>query len=254
MVSRKSAREIKIMREAGRIVAKTHALIESLIEPGVTTAFLDKQAENFIRSHQAIPIFKGYRGFPSSICTSINEEIVHGIPSDRKLQEGDILSVDIGVCYQNYVGDAAKTFAIGKISKDAENLLRVCQECLKLGIEAAQAGNKVSDISRSVQTHAEANHYNVVREYTGHGVGLEMHEEPQVPNYIDNFWLKYDMTLKPGHCIAIEPMLNIGTYRTKTVRRLGWDVVLTRDNKLSAHFEHTIAVAPEGPVILTLPD
>ena len=170
------------------------------------------------------------------------------------MQEGDILSVDIGVRYQDYVGDAAKTFAIGKISKAAESLLRVCQECLQLGIEAAQVGNKVSDISRSVQTHAESNHYSVVREYTGHGVGLEMHEEPQVPNYIDSFWLKYDMTLKPGHCIAIEPMLNMGTYRTRTVRRQGWDVVLTRDNKWSAHFEHTIAVAPEGPVVLTLPD
>ena len=254
MVSCKSAREIKIMREAGKIVAKTLSLIESLLQPGVTTIHLDEESEKFILSNQAIPVFKGYRGFPASICTSINEEIVHGVPSDRKLCEGDILSVDIGVRYQGYVADAAKTFPVGKISKAAQNLLNVCQECLRLGIEAARIGNRISDISRAVQSHAESHNYSVVRDYTGHGVGLEMHEDPQVPNYVDKSWASYDLKLKNGYCLAIEPMVNIGTYRTKTARRRGWDVVLTRDNASSAHFEHTIAVEEKGPSILTLPD
>jgi methionyl aminopeptidase len=253
MISRKSPREIEIMQQAGSIVAETFELLSSLIEPGVTTGFLDQEAEKLIRSRNAIPSFKGYRGFPAAICASINEEIVHGIPGKRKLAEGDILSVDIGVLYQGYNGDAAKTFPVGKISKAMQKLLRTCEECLDKGIRAAIPGNKVSDIARAVQTHAEKNGYSVVREYTGHGIGTDLHEDPQIPNYVDSLWLPFDMTLKSGYCLAIEPMLNLGTYLTKTVRRQGWDVVITCDKKWSAHFEHTIAILEEGSVILTLP-
>lgn len=254
MVTCKSEREIKIMREAGKLVAQSLALVESMIKPGVTTALLDQEVEKYIRSKNAVPVFKGYRGFPSSICASVNEEVVHGVPSARQLQEGDILSVDIGVRYQGYVGDAAKTFPVGKISPASQKLLKTCEECLYLGIKASVKDNKVSDISRAIQIHAESNGYSVVREYTGHGVGSQMHEDPQIPNYVDSSWLAYDLKLKPGFCLAIEPMVNIGTYKTRTVRRQGWDVVLTKDNKWSAHFEHTIAVTENDPIILTLLD
>lgn len=252
MISLKSPREIRLMQQAGQIVADTFLLLKSLIAPGVTTEFLDREAEKFIRSKSAIPAFKGYRGFPSSICTSINEEIVHGIPSTRKLVQGDILSVDIGVLYQGYNGDAAKTFPVGKVSKAAEKLLKVCEECLDLGVKAATVGNKISNISQAIQQHAQHFGYEVVRDYTGHGIGTSIHEDPQIPNYIDANWLPFDLTLKSGYCLAIEPMLNLGTYRTKTVRRQGWDVVVTQDKKWSAHFEHSIAVLDTGPLILTL--
>lgn len=241
------------MQDAGSIAAEVLLLIESLIAPGVTTEKLDWEAEQFVRSKGAFPAFKGYRGFPASICASINEEIVHGIPSKRKLAEGDILSVDIGVRYQGYHGDAAKTFPVGKVSKAVENLLKVCQECLDLGIQAAQPGNKVSHIARSIQEHAEAAGYGVVRDYTGHGIGTAIHEDPQVPNYVDPGWLTFDLTLKSGYCLAIEPMVNLGTFLTRTVRRQGWDVVVTRDRKWSAHFEHSIVILEGGPCILTLP-
>ncbi|NUM34071.1 MAG: type I methionyl aminopeptidase [Candidatus Brocadiae bacterium] len=254
MLSLKSPREIKLMRQAGRITAKTLLLVQSLIQPGVTTKFLEEEAEKYIRSQKAIPAFKGYRGFPACICASINEEIVHGIPSKRKLCEGDIISVDIGVRYEGYIGDSAKTFAVGKVSKAAQNLLNVCEESLRLGIQAAKPGSRVSDIARAIQTYVEKNGYSVVRDYTGHGIGTEMHEDPQVPNYVGKDWLDFDMVLKSGHCIAIEPMVNMGTYRTKTIRREGWDVVLTKDNKWSAHFEHSVALSENGPIILTSPE
>ncbi len=254
MLTVKSLREIQIMRQAGRITAQALSLIQSLIKPGITTKFLEEEAEKYIRSKNAIPAFKGYRGFPASICASINEEIVHGIPSTRKLCEGDIVSIDIGVSYEGYIGDAAKTFSVGKISKASQNLLSVCEEALRLGIQAAKPGHRVSDISAAIQTYVEKNGYSVVRDYTGHGIGTEMHEDPQVPNYVGKDWLDYDIVLKPGHCIAIEPMINMGTYRTKIVRREGWDVVLTKDNKWSAHFEHSIALSENGPIILTSPE
>lgn len=254
MITIKSKREINIMRKAGSIVAKTHALIKSLIEPGIAIELLDKEAEKFILKNDAIPLFKGYRGFPSTICASLNEEIVHGIPDKRKLKEGDILSVDIGVKYKGYVGDAANTFAVGKISAEAEQLLKICEESLYLGIEAAQPGNKTSDISKAVQQHAEKYGYGIVRDYTGHGIGTELHEDPQIPNFYDSTWGDSDVRLKKGYCIAIEPMLNIGTHKTKTVRRKGWDVVLTKDNSLSAHFEHSVAILEDGPLILTRAD
>jgi methionyl aminopeptidase len=253
MVKCKSDREIKIMRDAGKIVGQTLALMESLIKPGVTTLFLNQEAEKFIISQNGIPIFKGYHGFPASICASINEEIVHGVPSHRVLEEGDIISIDVGVKYQGYIGDAARTFPVGKISPAVTSLLKTCEECLSLGIQAACLNNKLSNIAKAVQTHAESHGYSVVREYSGHGVGMELHEEPQVPNYVDSSWIGYDITLKSGYCLAIEPMINLGTYKTKSVRRQNWDVVLTKDNKWSAHFEHSIAITDNGPLILTLP-
>lgn len=251
MLSRKSIREIKLMQEAGQIVAKTLRFLQGMLAPGITTAYLDEQAEKFILAQGATPAFKGYRGFPASICASINEEIVHGLPSTKTLREGDIFKIDIGVRWQGYIGDAAHTYPIGKISKAAQNLLKTCEECLHLGIQAAQPDKKVSDISRAVQQHAEKNGYSVVREYTGHGVGTSIHEDPQVPNFVDKNWQSFDLLLKPGYCLAIEPMVNIGTYHTKTIRRQGWDVVVTRDRKLSAHFEHSIAILENGPIILT---
>jgi methionyl aminopeptidase len=251
MVSRKSLREIKLMQEAGQIVAKTLHFLEPMIVPGTTTQFLDEQAEKFLHSCGASPAFKGYRGFPASICASLNEEVVHGVPSKRKLCEGDIFKVDIGVSWQGYVGDAAKTFAVGQISKAAQNLMKVCEECLALGIQAAKVGNKISDIARAIQTYAEKNSYNVVRDYSGHGVGTEIHEDPQVPNYVEESWLSCDLILKPGYCLAIEPMVNMGSFHTKTVRRQGWDVVVTKDKRWSAHFEHSIAILEDGPIILT---
>lgn len=254
MVNQKSMREIKILRDAGRIAAQTLALVGSLIQPGLRTLVLDQEAEKFIRSKQATPEFKGYRGFPATICISINEEVVHGIPSSRQIREGDIVSVDVGVRYQGYIGDCAQTFPVGKISKSAENLINVCKTALQLGIAQAKPGNKLSDIARAVQNYTEINGYNVVRDYTGHGIGQELHEDPQVPNYVDDSWLANDIVLKTGYCIAIEPMVNIGTYLVKTVRRQGWDVVLTKDAKWSAHFEHSIAILEQGPKILTLPD
>lgn len=253
MISLKSPREIELMKQSGCIVADTLAVLESLVKPGVTTGFLNQEAEKFIRGRGGIPSFKGYRGFPAAICASVNEEIVHGIPGARKLCEGDILSVDIGVLYQGYHGDAARTFPVGKVSAASQKLLRVCEECLERGIQAALPGNRVSDIARAIQTHAEKNGYSVVRDYTGHGIGTEIHEDPQVPNYVDEIWTPFDLTLKPGCCIAIEPMLNLGTYLTKTVRRQGWDVVITRDRKWSAHFEHSVAVLDTGCVVLTKP-
>lgn len=262
MITRKSAREIAIMQKAGQLVANTLQYIKSLVQPGVTTKFLDQEAENFIKKGGGESLFKGYRGFPATICASVNEEIVHGVPDERQLKEGDIVSVDIGVRYQGYVGDSAQTFPVGAISAEAEKLLAVCQECLKLGIAAATAGNKISDIARAIQEHAEKYNYGIVREYTGHGIGTDMHEEPQVPNYVDPSWLQSDAKLKPGYCIAIEPMLNIGTHKTKTIRKQGlwdkdtaynWEVVITKDRKLSAHFEHSIAILEQETLILTLP-
>lgn len=251
MITRKSPREIQIMKKSGRIVAQVHALMKSLIEPGIPMKILDEEAEKFIRKNDALPLFKGYNGFPNTICASLNDEIVHGIPDNRKLKEGDVLSVDIGVKYKGYVGDSAWTYPVGNISEKAALLLKVCEESLYFGIEYAKAGNKVSAISKAVQEHAEKYNYGIVRDYTGHGIGTDLHEDPQIPNYVDNSWLSQDVRLKKGYCIAIEPMLNMGTHLTKVECRDGWEVVLTKDNKLSAHFEHSVAILEDGPYILT---
>ena len=237
------------MREAGRIVATTLQELEDKIRPGVTTAELDAIAERTAHALGAIPVFKGYHGFPASLCASINDEVVHGIPNPaRILKEGDIVSLDFGVIYQGFVGDSAATFGVGKISPEAEKLLRVTKESLYAGIGQARAGNRLSDVSHAVQAYAERHGFSVVRQYVGHGVGRKMHEEPQVPNFGP---AHQGPILRRGMTFAIEPMLNVGTEETR-VRPDNWTVV-TQDGGLSAHFEHTIAVTDGEPEILTLP-
>jgi methionyl aminopeptidase len=245
----KSPREIAIMREAGRIVALTLLELEDKIRPGLTTADLDAIAERTAYALGAIPAFKGYQGYPASLCVSINDEVVHGIPNPaRVLREGDIVSLDFGVIYRDFVGDAAITVGVGTISPLAEKLLRVTREALEAGIQQARAGNHLSDISHAVQAYAEQNGFSVVRQYVGHGVGRRMHEEPQVPNFGPPH---RGPLLRPGMTLAIEPMLNTGTAETE-VRPDNWTVV-TKDGGLSAHFEHTVAITANGPEILTLP-
>ncbi len=250
MITIKSLREIDTMAAAGRIVAETLALVARHTKPGVSTAELDRIAEEYIRSHPgARPSFKGLYDFPATLCTSINQEVVHGIPSSKRvLQEGDVLSVDVGVWLDGLHADSAATFPVGKIDPDTERLLRVTQEALAAGIAAARAGNHVGDIGHAVQTVAEGAGYAVVRELVGHGIGSSFHEEPQVPNYGKP---KRGPRLVPGMTIAIEPMLNVGTPDVRTLADK-WTVV-TADGSLSAHFEHTVAVGENGaaPRILT---
>lgn len=235
------------MREAGLIVA--HALVElrARVKPGVTTLDLNNFAHDFITKRNAVPAFKGYRGFPGSICTSVNDEVVHGIPSfKRVLKEGDILSMDVGAIYQGYVGDAAATMPVGTVSESTQRLLQATEGALWAGIAMARKGNYLEDLSAAVQDYAESRGYAVVREYVGHGVGRSMHEDPQIPNYRQG---KKGPQLKPGMTLAIEPMINQGTWETRTLRDK-WTVV-TKDGKLSAHFEHTVLVTDGEPEILT---
>jgi methionyl aminopeptidase len=246
----KSPREISKMRRAGRVVAGTLALMQEMAAPGVSTAELDRAAEQFIEKHDATPSFKGYRGFPATICASLNEEIVHGIPGRRQLAEGDLLKVDCGAIVDGYHADSAVTIAVGEVSEEARRLMQVTRASLQAGISAVQAGARVSDVSRAVQSTAEAAGYTVVTEYTGHGIGRALHEDPKVPNYVPRGRWMSNPKLEPGCTLAIEPMVNVGTSRTR-VEKNRWTVV-TRDGKLSAHFEHTVAVQEHGPVILTL--
>ncbi len=246
MVILKSAREIQLMREAGRIVALALLAVEKAVEPGVTTGELDEIARKAILKEGAVPAFKGLYGFPGNICLSVNSEVVHGIPGKRKLKEGDIVSADIGSLINGYNGDAAKTFPVGKISDEAANLLKITEESLYKGIEGAVAGNRLGAISSAIQMHAEAAGFGVVRDYVGHGIGRKMHEEPQIPNHGP---IEQGPVLKVGMVLAIEPMINLGTYKVKTLPD-NWTVV-TLDGKLSAHFEHTVAITEEGPEILT---
>jgi len=248
MIILKSEAELKIMREAGRIVAETHRLLAKAIRPGVTTKELDEMAEDYIRRRGAIPSFKGYNGFPASICASVNDELVHGIPSDRKLKEGDIISIDIGAQLDGYHGDSAWTYAVGDISDEAKRLLRVTEESLYKGIAQVRPGARLSDVSHAIQTHVEAAGFSVVREYVGHGIGQSLHEEPQIPNYGPP---GRGPRLKPGMVLAIEPMVNAGQRYVRT-REDNWTVV-TADGSLCAHFEHTVAVTDSGYEILTLP-
>ncbi|MBM4054062.1 MAG: type I methionyl aminopeptidase [Planctomycetes bacterium] len=250
MIVRKSPREIEIMRDAGKITADALRLAKELAKKDVTTDFLNEEIEKFIISHDGIPVFKGYRGFPKSICTSINEEVVHGIPSQRKLAEGDILSIDVGVRYRKYVTDAALTMPIGNISDDAKRLLEVCEKSLHLAIGVIKSNEKLSLISRTIQEFVEKHGYSVVRNYTGHGIGRSMHEDPQVPNFVSKSLLEADEILMSGMTIAIEPMICMGKPDTK-VRDDKW-VVVTKDGKLSAHFEHTVVITENGAEILTL--
>ena len=252
MITIKSPREIETMAAAGRVVAATLALVQRQVRPGVSTVELDRLAEGFIRSHPgARPSFKGLYDFPATLCTSINQEVVHGIPSShRVLKAGDLLSVDVGVWLEGLHADSAATFPVGKVGPDAERLLRVTQEALAAGVDQARAGNHVGDIGHAVQQVAEAAGYSVVRELVGHGIGASFHEEPQVPNYGKP---RRGPRLVPGMTIAIEPMVNVGGPEIRTLDDK-WTVV-TQDGSLSAHFEHTVAVLADGPPrILTTAD
>jgi methionyl aminopeptidase len=250
----KSPSEMATMREAGRIVALALAAVRARIAPGVTTAELDAIAEEVIVSRNAIPAFKGvtqYEGqrpFPATITASINEELVHGIPGPRKLQEGDIVSIDCGAIHEGFVGDAAFTAPVGTVSSEAERLLAVTQQALQEGIDMMRPGNRTGDVSHAIQAYVEANGFSVVREYTGHGVGRQMWEQPQVPNYGTP---GRGPRLRPGMTIALEPMVNAGSPATQVLSDQ-WTVT-TRDGKLCAHFEHSIAVTRNGPMILTVP-
>lgn len=247
MIILKSPEEIEIMKKAGKLVAQTHQKIQELAKPGITTEELDRIAEEYIIKSGGQPAFKGYGGFPASICASVNEEVVHGFPGSRALEEGDILSVDIGAIVEGYVGDAARTLPIGKISSGREKLIRVTKESFFEGIKFAKEGYRLSDISNAVQQHVESNGFSVVREYVGHGVGQEMHEDPPIPNYGRP---GRGPRLKRGMILAIEPMVNAGTYRVKTLSN-DWTVV-TIDGKSSAHYENTIAITDGEPEILTM--
>jgi methionyl aminopeptidase len=247
----KSQHELTLMREAGRVNALALAAVRDLVKPGVTTAELDAAAEEVIRKHGGKPVFKGYPGpypYPATLTVSVNEELVHGIPGKRKLKEGDIVSVDCGTLLEGFVGDSAFTMGVGQISPEAQRLLEVTEQALYKGIAQIKAGNRVGDVSHAVQEYAESSGFFLTREYTGHGVGREMHEGPQVPNYGTP---GRGMVLRPGLTIALEPMLLIGTARTRVLAD-EWTVV-SADGSLTAHFEHTVAVTDGDPLILTLP-
>ncbi len=246
MIIIKSLQEIELMRQAGQIVAKVLQELSRVIEPGLTTRSLDSVARRRIAKCQAEPAFLGYMGFPASICVSLNEEVVHGIPDHRRLKKGDIVSIDVGVRYKGYCGDAAASFPVGEVSSLAERLLKVTEESLRQGIAKAYPGNNLYDISAAVQAYVEAAGFSVVREYVGHGIGTEMHEEPQVPNFVP---LGKGPVLEQGMVLAIEPMVNAGGWEVET-QDDQWTVV-TRDGSLSAHFEHTVAILEDGPDILT---
>ena len=247
MIHYKTPEEIEYIRKSSLLVSETLATLVEFIKPGQTTKKIDEIAENFINDHQAKPAFKGYRGFPATLCISVNEEVVHGIPSDRIIQEGDILSVDCGVKKDGYFGDSAFTFPIGDVGAEAKKLLRVTLNSLYLGIEKAVVGNRIGDISYAIQEHTQFKHnYGVVRDLIGHGVGKNLHEEPDVPNYGKR---GKGLVLREGLTIAIEPMINLGTHEVKVLGD-NWTIV-TRDGKPSAHFEHTIAVGKGKPEILS---
>lgn len=247
MIKIKSKEEIKVLREANRIVARTLNSLEPIIKQGVSTEELDNLAEDLINKEGAVPAFKGYRGYPASICTSLNEEVVHGIPSrKKKLRDGDLLSIDLGVKFKGYYGDATVSYLVGRVDEGTKELFNVTKEALHKGIDKCRAGNRLYDISYAIQHCAESNGYNVVRDFVGHGIGGELHEEPQIPNYGKPHT---GPLLKEGMVFAIEPMITQGTWEVKTLKD-GWTVV-TLDGALSCHFEHTIAIMENGPAILS---
>lgn len=249
MISIKSTGDLEKMRHAAKIVSKVLTEVKKKIKPGITTLELDNIASIIINSNGARAAFLGYRGYPKSTCVSVNEQIVHGIPDDRVIKEGDIVSFDVGVEMNGYYADAARTFTIGKIKPEAMRLVDICQNALDKATERMRKGNKLSDISRIIQQIAESNNLSVVRSFVGHGIGKEMHEAPQVPNFISRELLANDINLKPGIVLAIEPMINIGTSKVKIAGNM-W-TAYTADKKLSAHFENTIAVTEGAPEILT---
>lgn len=246
MIELKNKEEIEEIRKACRIVAETLQILKEACKPGITTKKLDTVAEAHIRERRGHPAFLGYRGYPAALCASVNDGIIHGIPDDRKLEEGDIVSFDIGVKLNGFHGDAALTVAIGSIDAEAERLLRVTEEALFKGLEQAKLGNRLLDISHAIQKHAEANSFSVVRQFVGHGIGRELHEEPQIPNFGKPH---RGPRLVEGMVLCIEPMVNQGTSEAKILED-GW-TALTADGKLSAHFEHCVAITKSGPDILT---
>jgi len=247
MIIIKSDDEVSLMREAGKIVGETLLLIEKKIKPSITTAELDRIAEEFITKHGAKPSFKGLYGFPSSLCISVNEQVIHGIPGGYVLKEGDIVSIDCGACINGFHGDAARTFSVGNISSEAQRLIDVTRDSFFRGIKYANIGNSLSDISYEIQSYVEAAGFSVVRDFVGHGIGANVHEDPVVPNFGKSG--KGPKLIK-GMVLAIEPMVNAGKHKVKTLKN-GWTVV-TKDSSLSAHYENTVAILSDGPEILTL--
>ena len=249
MVILKSPNEIEKIRQSNVIVAEILEILRKKVVPGADTLTLDKISEKLALARNAKPAFKGYRGYPYSLCASVNQQVVHGFPSRRPLKEGDILSMDFGIFYNGYYGDSAITVPVGKVSEVARGLIETTKKALFLGIEQAVPGKRLSDISYAIQSHVEAAGFSVVRQFVGHGIGKALHEDPQIPNYGKP---GMGIRLKPGMVIAIEPMVNVGGYEVKTLED-GWTTV-TKDGSLSAHFEHTVAITEDGPVILSTTD
>ncbi len=247
MIELKSKAEIEAIAEAGRIVAKAHKLVAQLLKPGISTLELDREVQKLIEAEGGTPSFLGYRGYPASTCISIDEVIVHGIPDSRKIKDGDLVSVDIGVFKNGFHGDAARTYLVGNVSKEKQRITEVVREALEEGIKAAKPGARLSDVSSAIQKYAERNGFSVVRDLVGHGVGRNLHEDPQVPNYGEP---GQGPVLKPGMVLAIEPMINAGTFEIETLED-GWTIV-TADRKISAHWENTIAITEDGIEILTV--
>lgn len=246
MIIRKTPREIALLKEAGRIVALVHEELKKHIVSGITTKEIDKLSEKVIRQNGATPSFKGYQGFPGSVCVSINDMVIHGIPDNRKLKDGDIVSVDVGACYQGYHGDSAWTYAVGEVSSEAKELMKVTKEALFEGLKQAKPGNHVGDISAAIEEYVKQHGYTSPVDYTGHGVGTSIHEDPMVPNYGKS---GHGPLLKTGMVIAVEPMVHIGKKDVKVLKD-GWGVV-TADHSLAAHYEHTIVITEDGYEILT---
>ncbi|MFA5089481.1 MAG: type I methionyl aminopeptidase [Candidatus Omnitrophota bacterium] len=246
MIPIKSKEELEKLRGSGKILAKILKQLEATVRAGISTEEIDRLAERLVFEEHALPAFKGYRGFPASICTSINEEIVHGIPGRRRLNPGDILSIDLGVNYEGYFCDAAITVGVGDIDADTKRLIAVARQALYQGIEKARPNNRLYDISHAIQEHVEKDGFAVVRQFVGHGIGVDLHEEPEIPN----FGLPHKGTLlKEGMVLAIEPMVNMGTWECE-IEKNGWTAI-TKDRLFSAHFEHTVAITEDGPEILT---
>lgn len=246
MITLRSEREIKLLKEAGRVVALVHQTMKSVVKPGVSLKTLDAIAEKVIRDNNCTPSFKGYGGFPSSICTSVNDVLVHGIPNNYKLKDGDVISIDVGACYKGYHGDSAQTYIVGNVSEEVKHFLKITEEALYLGLQEIKSGKHVGDIAHAIQTYVESNGYSIPTDYTGHGVGTSLHEEPTVPNLGKPNTLTL---LKKGMVIAVEPMTFMGKANTYTEKD-GW-TVRSYDHSLAAHYEHTVVVTDEGYEILT---
>jgi len=250
MINKKTAREIELMRSAGKIAAEARSIAGKMVTVGATTRSINKAVHEFLKSKGAVPSFLGYRDYPASICISVNDEVIHGIPGSRKLISGDVVGIDIGATKNGYIGDCAATFIAGSASAESEKLVKVTRECFYECLKYAKAGNRVSDISKAIQQHAEANGYSVVRAFSGHGVGTKLHESPEVPNYIEKPRKGKDPRLIPGMTLAVEPMVNAGGAEIKVLSD-GWTVV-TADGKNSAHYENTILITDGQPEILTI--